>query len=151
MNELIDRMTEAGHEWTEAREKLRRHGTYAYGLIVAAHAQGIPETRIAASDFRKLFDPQMVIMTAYHDVGLPDRIPGKGLIRKPPGHFVFRLMTVKDPDPGALEVDAQMQLVPARKEPSHFPAGGRHNVGNLGRTFDRPRIVIPGCHLITDP
>jgi hypothetical protein len=48
MNELIDRMTEAGHEWTEAREKLRRHGTYAYGLIVAAHAQGIPETRIAA-------------------------------------------------------------------------------------------------------
>jgi len=48
VNELIDRMKQAGEEWTQARDNLRRHGTYAYGLIVAAHAHGIPETRIAA-------------------------------------------------------------------------------------------------------
>jgi hypothetical protein len=120
-------------------------------LVTPPHGTAIEGTGLHPRYFGKLFDPQMMIMTAYHDVGLPDRIPGKGLISKPPGHFVFSLMTMKDPDPGALQVDAQMQLVTARKEPSHFPAGGRHNVGNLGRTFDRPRIVIPGCHLITDP
>jgi hypothetical protein len=45
-------------------------------LVTPPYGTTIEGTGLHPSDFRKLFDPQMVIMTAYHDVGLPDRIPG---------------------------------------------------------------------------